>query len=384
LLLSWDFITPHYPPQDGGIADYTFAMAKALRRSGDAVTIWCPQASGKTPEIPGVGVHRIFKGFDARDLQQLNRAWKIRPEARRILLMYHPHGFGQHSLNLRFCFWLWKRAAFNGDRIVMILHEYAVDFKLGKYCLFATVHRAMLAVALRGTARVWCPVERWKKAARILALGRKIPIEWLPVFSTIPPAGDAEQVRAVRSSMVAEGEQLIGHFGTCPESVTCLLDRMIPSLLRLRQNCKVLLVGSGTDQYASGLRKAHPDLARRIRGLGAATSSSISVHLRACDVLVQPYIDGVNARRSSAMAALENGVPMITTRGRLTEPFWKDVFGVRVVPVDDLETAIRATGELLDEPHTRTSMSIAARTYYTTHFKLDYVIEQIRACEQGC
>jgi glycosyltransferase involved in cell wall biosynthesis len=384
LFLDWDIVTPHFPPQEGGIADYTFAVAKALLIAGDVVSVWCPHAAGEKPEIQGAHVHQVFQTFAASDLHRLDRTWNAaHRQPRRILLMYHPHGFGWHSLNVPFCLWLWKRAALNGDRIVIVLHEYAVDFKPWKFYLFAAVHRLMLAVVLRGAAQVWSPVAGWINAASILALGRRVPIEWLPVFSNIPLAGDEEQVVAVRSGLTRQGELLIGHFGTCPKSVTCLLDRILPPLLRSRKHCKALLMGEGTDQYASTLAKAHPDLSGRIRGLGPTSAASISIYLRACDVLLQPYVDGVSARRTSAMAGLENGVPLITTQGALTEPFWKQIHGARLAAVGNLEQMIHMTEELLDQPDVRASMSVAARQNYADHFSLERVVQRLRACEKA-
>lgn len=380
--LDWDIVTPHYPPQGGGISDYTFLVAKILGLAGDSVSVWSPQTPGTTPEAFGVRVNQVFDSFKMSELFRLNRTWKAnRKGPRRILLMYHPHGFGFHSLNIAFCWWLWRRAAFNGDRVVLVLHEFAIEFKPWKYYFFASVHRLMFALALRGAAQVWSPVGVWIKATRIWALGRTVPIEWLPVFSTVPKASDPVQVLKTRSSLVKDGELLIGHFGTCPQSVTRFLDGLLPTLLRSRENLRVLLMGDGTDGYATKLQLSYPQLAGRISGLGVISAASVSIHLRACDVLLQPYWDGVTARRSSAMAALANGVPMVTTEGHRTEPFWKELAFIRIVPVDDFAGLIVATEELLDKPDIRRFMSLQAQLYYKRHFAPEQVVGRLRACE---
>ena len=41
--------------------------------------------------------------------------------------------------------------------------------------------------------------------------------------------------------------------------------------------------------------------------------SALAEHVRACDVLVQPYPDGISSRRTSAMAGLALGVAVVTT-----------------------------------------------------------------------
>ena len=43
-------------------------------------------------------------------------------------------------------------------------------------------------------------------------------------------------------------------------------------------------------------------------------NEEVSVHLSACDLMIQPYPDGISARRTSAMAALAHERPVVTTR----------------------------------------------------------------------
>ncbi len=382
--LDWDIVTPHYPPQPGGIADYTFILARSLVLHGDSVSVWCPQSAAEAPEIPGVRVYRVFQDFTRYELAQLNQAWasgQRRP--RRILLMYHPHGFGRRSLNVPFCVWLWRRAARYGDRIVLLLHEYGLSFRLWKYQPYAAVHRVMLALALRSASQVWSPVEAWTKGARRWALGHSLGIDYLPVFSNIPVAGDAAEVLQVRRSILLRNEVLIGHFGTCPKSVTDLLDRLLPSLLRSSENRKALLIGSNTNEYLRAFTAAHPDLRARITATGDVSAARVSVYLRACDLLLQPYPDGINGRKSSAMAALANGVPIITTRGELSESFWQELDCVRTVGGGDAAKLISATEDLFRKPHLRHSMSIAAQSYYELHFTPQQIAKRLRECELG-
>src|SRR5579883_195141 len=61
--LAWHLITCEYPPQIGGVSDYTFLMARELARAGEEVHVWCGAASGDYPESPGVSVHRELRRF---------------------------------------------------------------------------------------------------------------------------------------------------------------------------------------------------------------------------------------------------------------------------------------------------------------------------------
>src|SRR5688572_2254207 len=38
----WTIITGEYPPQSGGVSDYTCMLAHALAQDAEAVDVWCP------------------------------------------------------------------------------------------------------------------------------------------------------------------------------------------------------------------------------------------------------------------------------------------------------------------------------------------------------
>jgi HAD superfamily hydrolase (TIGR01509 family) len=382
--LDWDIITPHYPPNPGGIADYTQLLAAELRARGDSVTVWCPFAAGRTAQPNGVRVFPVLDRFKLSELLALDRRWAAeRERSRRILLMYHPHGLGCRNMNIPFCLWLWKRAAINRDRVVVILHERATPFGQGpwKHILVAVAHRIMLAVTLQAAAHVWAPVSAWVEAARRWALGRNVCIAWLPVFSNIPLTVDDKRVAGIRSRLLAAGEVLVGHFGVCPHPITRQLDVVLPTLLRSHPNVKALLVGARTEEYGSVLRAAHPDLTPRIHSLGLLSPAEISVHLQACDVLLLPYPEGVNARRTIAVTGLAHGIPIMTTFGPLSEPFWLELPSVRTVPAGDSRALAGALEALLRDPPKRDSGSRADRAYFAENFTLGRIVQQLRSFE---
>jgi len=73
-LTTWHLITGEYPPQPGGVSDYTRLVAIELARAGDVVNVWapCPLASESVDE--GTIVHRIPWHFGSSALRVLDRA----------------------------------------------------------------------------------------------------------------------------------------------------------------------------------------------------------------------------------------------------------------------------------------------------------------------
>ena len=55
------------------------------------------------------------------------------------------------------------------------------------------------------------------------------------------------------------------------------------------------------------------DWSDRVVAPGSLPAAAVTEYLRACDLVIQPYPDGVSSRRGTAMAALANGVPVVTT-----------------------------------------------------------------------
>jgi glycosyltransferase involved in cell wall biosynthesis len=54
-----------------------------------------------------------------------------------------------------------------------------------------------------------------------------------------------------------------------------------------------------------------------VRTLGEVPTAELARTVRALDLLVAPYVDGLTMRRSSAMAALACGVPVVSSTGHL-------------------------------------------------------------------
>src|SRR5262245_64719668 len=113
----WHIITSEYPPQPGGVSDYTYHLAAGLAAAGDEVQIWCPPASSPEPETPGVAVHRELGHAGIHDLLRVGRELNRRPGPRRLLVQWVPHGYGRRSMNLPFCLWLWGRSVRSRDSV---------------------------------------------------------------------------------------------------------------------------------------------------------------------------------------------------------------------------------------------------------------------------
>lgn len=382
--MDWHLITCEYPPRVGGVADHTRLVAEGLAAAGDEVHVWCPADVGEAPESSeGVRVHAELGRLRPRDLRRAGRALGRFARARGLLVQWVPHGYGYRSMNVWFCLWLCARALLRGDEVALVVHEPFLAFGEGtrRQDAVALVHRLMTVLLLASARRVWVTIPKWEECLRPYALGRSLPFGWLPVPSTTPVLASAADAAATRALYVPAGFRLVGHFGTHGALVAPALSRLVPRLLSETDDCAMLLVGRGSEALCGEILRTHPRLSGRVHATGTLAPEALSRHLAACDLLVQPYPDGVSARRTSVMAGLAHGLAVVTTEGRLTESVWGESGAVRLVEAGDVAGLSGAVRDLLGDAAARARLGELARATYGLHFDLPHLEAKLR---QGC
>ncbi len=381
--ITWHVITCEYPPQSGGVSDYTYLLAQGMAARGDQVHIWCPAGPGKAPDIEGVQVHAALGKFSVNDLRAAGRQLNRFPQPRRLLVQWVPHGFGYKSLNVPFCLWLWRRSV-RGDRVDLMVHEPNLPFQKGRWRqnAAALVHRLMTLLVLRAAQQVWMSTPAWEQRLRPYDWGRQRSFQWLPVPSNVPRVNDPPAIAAIRGQYAAGGP-LVGHFGTFGQPVTKMLEAIIPALLRQKENASMLLIGLGSSAFRDQLVRAYPDLANRLHATGKIEAGErLSLHLSACDLMLQPFPEGVTTRRSSLMAALSHGRATVTTAGALTEPFWRASGAVALVPAKDSAAFVESAVKFLESPEARASLGDAALELYRRQFDIQHVVRLLRGLNE--
>lgn len=379
--VEWHVITCEYPPQLGGVSDYTRMVAAGLAERGDRVHVWAPRIASARPSDDGVELHDDAGSFSRADLRRLDEALDRFSGPRRLLVQWVPHGYGYWSMNVGFCLWLLRRARKNGDTIDIMVHEAFLPFRKDRIQenAAAAVHRLMTVILLRAATRIWYSIPNWEKRWRPYAFGRDIPFAWLPLPCTVPLQLQGDPVEPVRQRFAPGGQALLGHFGTFGRDIREMLVRVLAALPEHLPQYSVLLVGPRGEEAAAEVVKRRPDLARRVHATGALRADDVSPYINACDVMLQPYTDGVSSRRTSFMACLALGRPTVTTLGFASEPFWKDSGAAIFAAPDDTTALAAATGRLLADPSARQRVGETARALYQSRFDIRHILETLRA-----
>jgi glycosyltransferase involved in cell wall biosynthesis len=378
--MTWHLITCEYPPQFGGVSDYTHLVAQRLAAEGEEVHVWCPFSGDAPAESNGVVVHRELGAVSPADLYRVGRMLNQFPEPRRLLVQWVPQGYGYRSVNLPFCLWLWKRSL-QGDQVEMVVHEAFLGF--GKYSwkqnAAAGIHRIMITLLMNAACRVWMTIPIWESLLKPYALGRRIPFHWLPVPSNVPVIDDPSAIARIREQFIPKDGILIGHFGTYGSLICTMLMEILPRLLEGNPNTAIVLLGKDSQAFREQVTKNAPALAGQIHATGCLSAGEISRHISACDLMIQPYPDGISTRRTSAMVALAHGRAMVTTSGCVTEPVWIESRAVALTPAGEPDAFSTLAGQLLERDDVRRQLGRAAWSLYAERFDVSHTVAALRS-----
>jgi glycosyltransferase involved in cell wall biosynthesis len=244
--------------------------------------------------------------------------------------------------------------------------------------VLAGVQWLLVRDILAASTHVYVSTPSWEPSLRRHgAAGRRARVTWLPVPSNIPVVADPPGVEALRRRFAPGGETVVGTFGTFSGAVAALLARSLPCLLLGRPDRRALLLGRGGERFAARLAASHPSLAGRLDAPGALAADDVSRHLQACNLLLQPYPDGVTSRRTSTMAALAHGLAVVTNAGHLAEPFWAGSGAVALAPSPDPAALVRAAEALIADPGARGRVAAEALRLYECSFAIERTMETL-------
>jgi glycosyltransferase involved in cell wall biosynthesis len=116
-----------------------------------------------------------------------------------------------------------------------------------------------------------------------------------------------------------------------------------------------------------------------VHATGQIDAAAAAIAIAACDVMFQPYPDGVTTRRTSVMAGLASGVATISTAGSLTEPVWRDTRAVILVPQGNADAAVTEIRRLLDDRQARTAQAARGLEAYRLQFAMEHTVARLRA-----
>lgn len=319
--MNWVLITGAYPPDKGGLADYTSVLARELVRQGETVTVVTgPLATTAAPASADLRLVTLSDHFGWRGLADLNVLLAAVPAPRRMFVQYVPQPFGPRrssrfrGLPLTFTWWL--RTQRPDLPIWTMLHEAKITAPAGSTLprkLLARVTEQMLRWTVSSSDRIFMAMQAWQPHVEgYLSPGQKL--EFLPIPSNVATTIDKRESALTRDILLnGRVRTIVGHFGTFSSEVANLMEPLVRWSVAKHPDRQVLLVGDGSHEFAHRLG---PEAAGLVTTTGRLHADDVARHLSACDLMIQPFPDGASTRRGSIMAGLALGVPWSQTGGR--------------------------------------------------------------------
>lgn len=368
------------PPDCGGVGHYTAQVAAGLAQAGDVVTVACPPQWSTPAPVPGAQLLLLDDLYGRSSRRELDR----RLDARRSILLveYVPTAFGLGGANLPLCRWLLGRATRGRDDVRVMFHEPYFEFgwaPLHRSAL-SIVQRRMAKTLLRTSRHTYLSTDAWRRYLGPYQRSQSpAPMTTLPIPSGIPASACAEAVDAHRARRLGSRRgPLVGHFGTYGAHVAPMLRPALIEILRAQPDAAAICVGAGSDAFVAGILAAEPTLIGRVEASGRAAAADVADMLSACDLLLQPFPDGVTTRRTSVMAGLINGRAVLSTSGPLTESVWHETKAVEMTPAGDARAYVTAALRLIADSGARAALGARGLEVYRNRFALEHTIRALR------
>ncbi len=335
-------ISAEYPPDQGGVGDFTRELGLALVALGHNVHIITTATRGSQPAIrnsqfaphSSPSIHRTISSWRWGCWRQLlSLAQELSLDM--LDLQYQAAAYNMHpAINLP--------PRRNRPPLAVTFHDLKVPYLFPKAGPLR--ERAVMALAHRADGVIATNQEDYIRLEQELPPGR---LALVPIGSNIslslPPGYDRVAERSRWS--VGTDDLLLGYFGFLNESkggeeliqaLGLLVERGLPAHL--------LMVGGRTGSsdptnraYAERVEEliAALNLKERVHWTGYTTPEVVSAGLVATDICVLPYRDGVSFRRGTLHACLTHGRAIVTTRPAVPLPQVRDGENMLLVPPRD-------------------------------------------------
>ncbi len=365
-------VSAEFPPDVGGVGDYTRRLAEALRRRGLAVGVLAPPRSQSVAaDLPFPLLAELPPGWGL--LRAVERALR-RTGARWLHIQHQTGAFGGHPAVFLLPRWLRRRLRV---RIAVTLHDLFVPYLFPRA---DPVRRLLFDLYLGAADRVVtvAPEDRARLRGRLPPDRRlytpRRPREalWIPIGSNIPvlPLPDGGRTAWRRRRGLPVDAPLACFFGLLGPGKG--VEDLIDALRRPEAApWRLILVGGLPDDadprapgYARRIGEALAGLGDRVRILGPLPPEEVSAALQAADAVVLPFKEGASWRRGSLLAALRHGRPVVTTRpGPFAAPELEAAAGegVLLVPPGDPAALAAALARLAADPTLGERLAAGAR-----------------------
>lgn len=325
-------LSGEFPPQLGGIADFTRILATQLAGRGHAVRVITTQSAQAAQHFSAqYTVHPIARQWGWLDL------WRMRQctaDLDIVNLQYQAAAFGAMRLPIHLA------PSRLRPPLVITFHDLRAPY------LFPKAGGLRAQVLQRFAANAAGVITtNVADAAELAATSKLRRVAIIPIGSNLqhPAACTPAQWRAAHG--VSADEILLGYFGFLNTSKGGeILMRALAELRQSGMHARVVLIG-GSAGASDKTDAAHTrqlfeleqtlGIAGQVLRTGFLSEADTVAALQSCSMMVQPYADGASLRRGSLLACLASGCATVTTHPATPIAELQHNVNVHLVPPND-------------------------------------------------
>lgn len=256
-----------------------------------------------------------------------------------------------------------------------MLHELFTPFGHSiKTFLISLVQRLMLFFLLMGSDKIGVSIKVWERVLKRFFFWRKWDFRWIPIPTNIEVAA---KTNSNDKLLRFNKKPLLAFFGSL--HITKMVEFLIASLEALVKkgyDSGLLIIGQDEKAISDYLKELPDYLRERIFCTGYCSSEDVSQYLSSSDIFLLPLIDGISSRRTTLMAALNHGVPVISTSGYLTDDiFLKEDFTL-LSPSTDKELFVANVLKMAGDEKLRESIGKKGKEAYEKYFSEILMVER--------
>ena len=365
-------VSGEFPPQQGGVGDYTRELARELARRGIEVCIVTSDNEREAKIAVANGEQYALRFTNFRQWRSLGTVDKLTRDCDIIHIQYQAAAYGMmppiHLLP-RFL-----RPRQEKRKVLVTYHDLRVPYLFPK--AGSLRQRAVFYLGNSADAAVVTNQEDRMVLARYFKDTSRIKL--IPIGSNIDAGALKWDNRAGtrRSLGVGDGETLLCYFGFLNASKGGeTLMRVLAELMRTGYAVRLLMLGGETGAsdptnaaYAQKVKALSVELgvSERIIWAGYRPSAEVTALWHASDIALLPYEDGVSLRRGTLMAALAHSMPIVSTKPRIPIEQLCDRENIALSAAGDIEGLARTVSALIEAPERRQQLAQAAGKLATT------------------
>ncbi len=369
-------VAPTYPPDRCGVGDHTGMLAQTLAESGAQVDVYTSSGAPRA-EQTGLTVHPVVASWSVGGMIVLaHRIALARPDV--VLIQYVPTLYVRRGMSFAAPLLAWFLRRY-GLRVVTVVHEPFVPlWRNVTDTLRGIVQRVALVIMVLGSTRSVFTTQFWTHQMQSWLPWRRQDIYRVVVGSNLPlVALEASDRVRLRQEMGATPDDIVVvFFGSLHGSKR--IELILKTMERLRATglpAFLLVIGQGQDELAR-LGDAPLLPVHIMYCTGYVDAAQASGYLQCGDLFAYPTVDGISTRRTSAIAALQHGLPVVATSGLLTE---HEIFdgSVAMSDVGDDEAFIALMVALAGDVERRKNLSDRGRALEQRCFSWPSIVRQI-------